>query len=127
MDLGTAVMGQIPLQSKIQGNLGFDIKLKSRNQNQSTSISSAAGSGDIAGTTTPSVVIQKDITRKTRLSVSSTLDTTPTREFKVEQLLNDNLSINATTTDSTKNTSGTTTPQSSQSYGLDVRYRFTFE
>ncbi len=127
MDLGSAVMGQIPLQSKIQGSLGFDIKVKSRNQSQSSSISSAAGSGEVTGTTTPSVVIQKDITRKTRLSVSSTLDTAPTREFRVEQLLNDNLSINATTTDSTKNTSATTTPQSSQSYGVDFRYRFTFE
>ncbi len=127
MDLGSAVMGQIPLQSKIQGNLGFDIKIKSKNQAQSTSISSAAGSNDNANPTVPSVVIQKDITRKTRLSYSSTLDTASVKEFRVEQLLNDNLSINATTTDRTKSSSATTSSTSSQSYGLDVRYRFTFE
>lgn len=123
VDLGTAIAGQIPLQSKIQSELGVDIKINSqtvKDANVSTTSASSTGS-QIA--TVPSVQIQKDITKNTKLYYSNTLDTQiPIREFKIEHALDDNFTVNATTIDRVR-----TETQSSKSYGLDFRYRFSFE
>lgn len=123
-DLGGAVVGQIPLQSKIQDTFGFDVRMKSaRNQNPLLGVGAGAGADAIG----PSVQIQKDVTKKTKLSYSSSLDAVPVQEFKIEQILDDNLTVNATVVGNPRGNTSSTTQQSSQSYGIDFRYRFSFE
>lgn len=123
-DLGGAVVGQIPIQSKIQDTFGFDVRLKSsRNQNPFLGI----GAGTATDSTGPSVQIQKEVTKKTKLSYSSSLDAVPVQEFKIEQILDENLTVNATVVGNPRGNTSSTTPQSSQSYGIDFRYRFNFE
>lgn len=131
VDLGSALVGQIPLQSKIQNEFGLDIRLKSQtptelqqiNQAQSASASGTNAASGRSDVTVPSVQIQKEITKKTRVSFSNTLEATPTRELRLEQMLDENLSVNATVERSQIDS----TQQPSQSYGLDFRYRFHFE
>lgn len=76
------------------------------------------------GTSVPAVKIQKDITNRTKVSYSSTLDQNALKEFKVEQLLDENFTVNASAIDKF---TGSTQNDSIKSYGFDVRYRFQFE
>jgi len=123
VDLGTAIAGQIPLQNKIQSELGVDIKINSQTVKDANVSTTNAGSTGSQIATVPSVQIQKAITKKTNLYYSNTLDTQiPIREFKIEHALDDNFTVNATTIDRVR-----TETQSSKSYGLDFRYRFSFE
>jgi hypothetical protein len=55
------------------------------------------------------------------------LDAVPVQEFKIEQILDDNLTVNATVVGNPRGNTSSTTQQSSQSYGIDFRYRFSFE
>ncbi|MFM8316562.1 MAG: hypothetical protein ACKOA8_19955, partial [Deltaproteobacteria bacterium] len=68
--------------------------------------------------------IQKDITNRTKVSYSSTLDQNALKEFKIEQLLDENFTVNASAVDKFR---GSTQNDSIKSYGLDFRYRFQFE
>ncbi len=122
MDLGGALVGQIPLQSKLKNQLGLNIKLSTQSQNSSSgSLSSSTPSADVG--TGPTVQIQKSITDKTKLSFSNSLDAAdPIREFRIEQMLDDNITVNATTRDRSGNAQAPP-----QAYGLDFRYRFQFE
>jgi len=122
LDLGTAIAAQIPLQSKIQSELGVDIKINTQTVKDAP-IAAGSTAADNGVSTVPSVQIQKDITKKTRLYYSKNLDSAiPIQEFKIEHALDDNFTVNATTVDR-----ATTETQSSKSYGLDFRYRFSFE
>lgn len=125
VDLGTAIAGQIPLQSKLQSELGVDIKINAQTV-KDTSASSTDPAGVNQLSTVPSVQIQKEIMKKTRLYYSNTLDTAiPIREFKIEQsLFDDNVTMNVTAGDKARTETQT---QTSKSYGFDVRYRFSFE
>jgi hypothetical protein len=125
MDLGTALVGQIPLQSKIQSELGVGVKIRSQNQGSLQSqTANAASSATTANATVPTVEFQKDLTKSTRVSYSNSLDTSiPVSEFKIQQMLDENISVNA----STRRSQVGSTPQPSQAYGVDVRYRFQFE
>lgn len=126
MDLGTAALGQIPLQSKIQSELGVGLKIRSQNQNalQTQGTSSGAAGTSTANATVPTVEVQKDLTKSTRVSFTNSLDTSiPVSEFKIQQMLDENISVNA----STRRSQVGTTPTPSQAYGVDVRYRFQFE
>ena len=122
MDLGSALVGQIPLQAKLKNELGLNIKLS--NQSQTTMQSGGNFSAGTWGNdpNAPSVKIQKEITEKTRLSYSNTLESVPVREFRLEQMLDDNITVNATTMDRSRGNNN-----SQQAYGLDFRYRFNFE
>jgi len=127
LDLGSALAGQIPLQSKLQSELGFDVKISAKPQASGTASTTSTGApstgvgGDI---TVPSVTIQKEITKRTKLSYSNTIEATPVRELKIEHLLDDNLTINAT---ATGNPRGSSSTSGGQAYGVDFRYRFSFE
>jgi hypothetical protein len=129
-DLGTTIVGQIPLQSKIQGELGVDIKINTQASKSGggTTASPVVGSVPITSgstdATVPSVRIQKEITKKTKLSYSNTLEAIPSRELKLEHMLDENLSINGTAVDALRDSTQT---QTTRSYGLDIRYRFSFE
>jgi hypothetical protein len=123
-ELGSTIAGQLPLPTKLQSDLGVDIKFN-------TQTSKAQPSGATGGTvnvpadvTVPSVRVEKNLTRSTRLSYSNTLSSTPTRELRIEQLLDENLSANFSTTN--KTTQSAEQPLV-QSYGVDIRYRFQFE
>jgi len=119
-ELGTAIVGQIPLQSRLQSKLGVDIKLDTQTARQPVTSTSSA----TADITVPSVRIEKDITRKTKLSYSNSLEATvPYRELKIEHLLSDSFTVNGTAADKLRGI----TDQTVQSYGLDFRYRFQFE
>lgn len=72
----------------------------------------------------PAVKIQKDITKRTKVSYSSTLDQNAMKEFKIEQLLDEHLTVNASAVDKIR---GNTQNDAIKSYGLDFRYRFQFE
>ncbi len=118
-ELGSAIAGQIPVPSKIQDEFGVDIKLDTKTEKVSGA--SNAVSSDI---TVPSVRVEKTLSPKTKLTYSNTLTGSPTREFRVEQMLDDNLTANFSTT----NKAGSTSEQPLiQSYGVDLRYRFQFE
>ena len=115
----------MPFQSKVGNELGVNIKIKTQTMkggDVNTNTTSTAGSGgDI---TVPSVQIQKEITKKTKVSFSNSLDPViPIRELRIEQILDDNLSVNATTVNRPRGATETPT----QSYGLDFRYRFQFD
>lgn len=119
LDLGTALAGQIPIQSKIQNELGVDVKIRSQQQSSLANQLTTTG----AAPTAPTVELQKDITKSTRLSFSNSLDTTlPTNELRIQQVLDENITVNASRR---SQTSGTPVP--SQAYGVDIRYRFQFE
>ncbi len=123
MDLGSAMLGQIPLQSKLKNELGVNIKISSQPQSslqQGSNLSPGTANSDI---TAPTVQIQKEITDKTKLSYSNTLETVPLREFRIEQMLDENITVNATTMERTRGTQTAPT----QAYGVDFRYRFQFE
>lgn len=124
VDLGTTIVGQMPLQSKLQDELGVDIKIKTQSQQvdqlQQTTTSAGATSGDI---TVPAVQIQKEITDKTKVSFSNTLEAIPVREFRIEQILDENLTVNATAGSGNRGN----TAQPVQTYGLDFRFRFEFD
>lgn len=126
-DLGTAIAGQIPLQSKFQSELGLDIKINTQTVrgDSLTSSGAATSAGAPQFSSVPSVQIQKGITKSTKLSFSNSLglgETIPVRELKIEHALDENFTINGTAVDRAR-----TETQSSKSYGLDFRYRFSFE
>ncbi len=131
LDFGSTLVGKSPLQSKIQNELGVNIKV---NMQRSGSVgpqlpagtgggNSATGSAP-AESSVPAVKIQKDITKRTKVSYSSTLDQNAMKEFKIEQLLDDHLTVNASAVDKIR---GNTQNDAIKSYGLDFRYRFQFE
>jgi hypothetical protein len=127
VDFGTALIGKTPLQTKLQDEFGVDVSLQAAQGKLTTGGTTATGtqasSGDIV--TVPKVKVQKEFTRKTKLSVSSTLgETLPERELKIEHFLNDNFTVNATAGDKNKSSLET---QQTQSYGIDFRYKFDFE
>lgn len=125
-DLGTAIMGQSPIKSKLQSELGVDIKVQST-PSQTTPGSTVGTGTSTAGTGSvmvPAVRIEKGLSRKTKISYSNTLDTNQTRELRLEQMLDENITLNATAGDRSRNN---TTARPGDSFGLDVRYRFDFE
>ncbi|MBI3294354.1 MAG: translocation/assembly module TamB domain-containing protein [Deltaproteobacteria bacterium] len=118
-DLGSALSGSIPVPSKLQNELGVDIKLNS--QTEKGGRESTDSSTDV---TVPSVKVEKSLTSRTKLSYSNTLSQNPSRELRIEQILDDNLTANF----STANKPGLTPSDPlTQSYGVDIRYRFDFE
>lgn len=125
-DLGTAIMGQSPIRSKIQSELGLDIKVQSApGQGPTTVDSSSATPGTPSGSgMVPAVRIEKGLSKKTKLSYSNTLDQNQSREIRLEQMLDDNITLNATAGDRSRNN---TQARPGDSFGLDVRYRFSFE
>ncbi len=121
MDLGSALVGQIPIQSKLKNELGVNIKISNQpqsNMQQGSNLSPGTANTDINA---PTVQIQKQITDTTKVSYSNSLESTPVREFRIEQMLDDNISLNAAAMERLR---GSTTQQA---YGLDFRYRFSFE
>ncbi|MBY0371264.1 translocation/assembly module TamB [bacterium] len=123
LDLGSALVGQIPLQAKLKNELGVNIKLSNQSQTslqQGANLTPGNQGNDINA---PTVRIQKEITGTTKLSYSNTLETVPVREFRLEQMLDENITLNATTMDRSRGSQAPTT----QAYGLDFRYRFSFE
>jgi TamB, inner membrane protein subunit of TAM complex len=135
VDFGSTLVGKNPLQTKLQNELGVNIKVNmQRNNISGTSPVVSTGSLPTPATSTsglpspdtsvPTVKIQKDITNKTKLSYSSTLDQSAMKEFKIEQLLDENFTVNAMAVDKFR---GTNQTDSVKSYGLDFRYRFQFE
>lgn len=127
-DLGTAIMGQSPIKSKIQSELGLDIKVQSA-PNQGNTMSQGASSGQggtgvSGGGMVPAVRIEKGITRRTKLSYSNTLDQAQSRELRLEQMLDENITLNATAGDRSRNN---TQARPGDAFGLDLRYRFSFE
>lgn len=125
VDLGTTLVGQIPLQSRLQSELGVDIKVKTQTGKGVELAKPSSGSvGSTSDVTVPVVQIQKDITKRTKVSYSNTLEAIPVREFKLEQRLGDRFTGNFSVVDRSRTETET---QSIQSYGLDLRYRFQFE
>jgi translocation and assembly module TamB len=123
LDLGGALVGQNPIQSKLKKDLGVNIKINSQSAaslQQGSNLSPGSADTDI---TAPTVQIQKTITDRTKISFTNSLEVVPVREFRLEQMLDDNVTLNATTMERTR---GTNT-QPTQAYGLDFRYRFQFE
>jgi translocation and assembly module TamB len=126
MDLGGTIVGQIPVQSKIQSELGLDIRMSNEPSkilptNTTTAAATATATTDV---TVPSVQIRKEIIKGTNLSYSNTLEAIPVKELKIEHILDENFTVNGTAVDKYRSTTDTT---SVQSYGLDFRYRFQFE
>lgn len=127
LDFGTTIVGQTPLQSKIQSELGVDIKVSAQSPGAGgigSSVGSGTPSGSATDTTVPAVKIQKEVTKKTRVSVSNTIEAVPLKEFKIEHMLNDNFTVNGTRSERNK---GGVSQDPSASYGVDFRYRFSFE
>jgi translocation and assembly module TamB len=125
-DLGTAIMGQSPIRSKIQSELGLDIKVQSAPGQgpTATDTSSASAANPTSPGMVPAVRIEKGLTKKTKISYSNTLDQNQTREIRLEQMLDDNITVNATAGDRSRNN---TQARPGDSFGLDLRYRFSFE
>jgi len=125
-DLGTAIMGQSPIKSKIQSELGLDIKVQSAPSQGPTSSTSSSGSPGSATSSgmVPAVRIEKGLSKKTRLSYSNTLDQNQARELKLEQMLDEHFTLNATAGDRSRNN---LQARPGDSFGVDVRYRFNFE
>jgi hypothetical protein len=123
LDLGGALVGQNPIQSKLKKDLGVNIKINSQSAaslQQGSNLSPGSADTDI---TAPTVQIQKTISDRTKLSYSNSLEVVPVREFRLEQMLDDNITLNATTMERTRGANS----QPTQAYGLDFRYRFQFE
>ena len=72
----------------------------------------------------PAVKIEKGLSKKTKLSYSNTLDQNQAREIRLEQMLDDSFTLNATAGDRSRNN---LQARPGDSFGLDVRYRFSFE
>ena len=71
----------------------------------------------------PTVEIQKKVTDKTKVTLSNTVGVAvPTSEIRIEQILDENLTVNATAGTQTRDEKSTT-----QSFGLDFRFNFEFE
>jgi len=131
LDFGSTLVGKSPLQSKLQNELGVNIKVNMQRSGVGSTTGTGSSPGGVGGSgsstselSVPTVKIQKDITNRTKLSYSSTLDQNAMKEFKVEQLLDENFTVNASAVDKLR---GTTQNDSIKSYGLDFRYRFQFE
>ncbi len=121
VDLGTSIVGQTPLQSKLKNELGLGIKVEGK----STSSTNDNTTGDATGMV-PSVKVQKDIGNKTKVSASNPIGGTGSLpEFRIEHLLNENFNINATSGEKSKATQST--GSSNRSFGVDLRYNFSFE
>jgi len=129
-DLGTAIMGQSPIRSKIQSELGVDIKVQSAPgqgpmpSDTGAPVPGAGVPGSTGSGMVPAFRIEKGISRSTKLSYSNTLDQNQARELRVEQMLDDNITLNATAGDRSRNN---TQARPGDSFGLDLRYRFTFD
>jgi hypothetical protein len=119
-------MGQSPIRSKIQSELGLDIKVQSAPGQgpTATDTSSASAANPTSPGMVPAVRIEKGLTKKTKISYSNTLDQNQTREIRLEQMLDDNITVNATAGDRSRNN---TQARPGDSFGLDLRYRFSFE
>ncbi len=135
LDFGSTLVGKSPLQTKLQNEFGVNIKVNMQRNNTAPVASggnTSTGSGGASGgnltnpldNSVPAVKIQKDITNRTKVSYSSTLDQNALKEFKIEQLLDENFTVNASAVDKFR---GSTQNDSIKSYGLDFRYRFQFE
>lgn len=133
VDLGTTLVGQIPLQKKLENQLGLDIRFNTQTskatptatgQTPTSSSTTAQASSASTDITVPSVQIQKSVMEGTTVSYSNTLENVPVREFKIEHMLSDKFTVNGVAVDRSR---VGTESQSSQSYGVDVRYRFSFE
>ncbi len=125
LDLGSTLVGQIPLQSKIESQLGLDIRFNTQSRSSTPITPATAAAASVSSDiTVPAVKIQKDITNRTKVSYSNTLEAIPFRELKIEHMLDDNYTINGTAVDGNVGGTDTTT---TQSYGIDIRYRFSFE
>lgn len=132
-DLGTAIMGQSPIRSKIQSELGVDIKVQSTpgqgpmpaETGTAVGQSGSAGTGGtVSSGMVPAFRIEKGLSKSTRLSFSNTLDQNQARELRVEQMLDDNITLNATAGDRSRNNAQS---RPGDSFGLDIRYRFSFD
>ena len=123
LDLGSALVGQIPIQNKLKNELGLNIKISNQpqaNMQQGSNLSPGTANTDINA---PTVQVQKQVTDSTRLSYSNSLESAPVREFRIEQMLDENISVNAATMERSKGG----VQNATQAYGLDFRYRFSFE
>ena len=125
-DLGTAIMGQSPIKSKLQSELGVDIKVQSTPGQATPGVAAATGAPNATAGPgmVPAVRIEKGLSRKTKISYSNTLDQNQARELRLEQMLDENITLNATAGDRSRNN---TQARPGDSFGVDVRYRFDFE
>ncbi|NDD05321.1 MAG: hypothetical protein EB078_10475, partial [Proteobacteria bacterium] len=103
-----------------------DIKVQSASSQGQLSTSNPTDSSSAVSTSNmvPAVRIEKGLSKKTKLSYSNTLDQNQTRELRLEQMLNDNITLNATAGDRSRNN---TQARPGDSFGLDLRYRFSFD
>lgn len=125
LELGSTLAGQIPLNKKVKEELGVGISFKSQGGQTSTT---SVGTASTAGASVPTVQLQKPITEKTTVFYSNSLDNETFRELRVEQILDNNLTVNATAGLGTRASTDTSTADTTrQSYGIDFRFRFEFE
>ena len=73
----------------------------------------------------PSQFLNEMILSKNNPAEIPVVFSAPVSEFKIQQMLDENVSVNASTRRSTVGSGNAPTP--SQAYGVDVRYRFQFE
>jgi translocation and assembly module TamB len=126
IDLGSVIAGQTPFQSKLQNEFGFEVKMGTQTGRPGSagSVGSTAASPE-KEVVVPNVKIQKDLTKKTKVSVSTTVgEEIPYKEYRIEHMLNDSFTVNGTVVDRNRSSGQT---ESVKSYGLDFRYHFTFE
>lgn len=126
VDLGTALAGESPIQSKLESEFGLDINISSEKSQSVKSTIDGTGAQQVSSSdvTVPVVEVQKRITEATTLSAKRSLfETPPTTEFKLEQRLSDKFSVNGSVAEKAKGTEA----QTVRSFGADVRYRFQFE
>ncbi len=128
VDLGTSLVGETPFQSKLKNELGLGVKVQG-GQNATITPGTTTGFDPLttdSAANGPAVQVQKDLGKRTKLSASSPIGTGKTSpDFKIEHILDDNFSVNATSSDKNKGAQSTT--NSVRSYGIDFRYNFTFE
>jgi translocation and assembly module TamB len=131
VDLGSVIAGQTPFQSKIQNEFGVDIRMGTQTRsNVPGGVTPGGGTQSPTAsadqTVVPSVKLQKNISDKTSMSISTTVgEEIPYKEFRIEHLLNENFTVNGTALERSRG--GATQTDSVRSYGLDFRYHFTFE
>ncbi len=123
VELGTALVGQVPIQSKLEEQLGVEINVAPQTDDASA-VRVTSPQDPATDVTVPMVEIQKQIGDKTTLSYSNSIAGSPVRRVKVEHELGDHVTVNGSFVDKAQ---GTTDTQTVQSYGLDFRYRFKFE
>ncbi len=119
LDLGAAIMGNLPFESKIEDKLGFNIKLQSEEIKHE-----ASASIGVADSSVTAVQIKKKLGENTTVSFTNTLESVPARELRLERMIDENLSVSAS---AAIGNPGSTENELRRSYGLDFRYRFNFE